>query len=766
MNYDPIHDTYSASSEVKVEPQAPDLSASSGLPPVPHHGPGFDPVASTPDRVNTETVGDRNAQFLASSSGAYENHGELPSALSKVSVDNLVASLAKLPPESRGDVSENGDSFFQRTELDFDSPDSDLEYIPGHVPSNFLHVSTGFKHLKKKDGEPFWRKDIQHDFLEELFSDDHRVFTNNFPWCEVPNAANGPKLTFAELYVRTLAESLKSSRVLRERLIKDSEMGISVSKVCLLVNAGRMNTTVNFVPDMRSALRTYHLIPSLQADPTGPSKPLQDTPRLKTILKAVCDDQCHLQTLIHLLKTPPEAKPNTNVIKIIFLMSTFFQQIPYHYDSEFDLDTFLEKLRLVKLPAGPQNKFLEFFLNDEIHPKNRARRFLWLMYTYLETSFTAEELEKNPFNPRVIPPLEYIPDAELKNFDIDTDFEIEYAKKMYHTRMTHLHEEINNTNPKRGNRSKRERQKIRSQLILEHSFKTGEELPEELLMADKDLDNTLGGEQSFIDEKDTEMADVVEEAIKAPPRVLNDRAKRKKPTPSVGSLVDDSKRSTDTDSNWINIDFPIPNLSALTKKYAAFTKKIPVKSLERDCPLALLQKIALAEKTKSLLSQVIKKYPDFAGKREETMQWINRYFQYKKSDAPGLVGLEWEDIRSDLVNGIETYTYQQLGKNLMAQDDVLDDGPLDKLEGEAPRGGYSQLESQIGDAISGEIMDVDESNAAFSPTHDLDKANEKSRYELHMLLIILELIEQNELTKRPKTCQISFDLDNETLLFK
>ena len=41
---------------------------------------------------------------------------------------------------------------------------------------------------------------------------------------------------------------------------------------------------------MKSTLRTYHSIPSLQTCREGGTvKQLQDTPRLKSILKAVCE---------------------------------------------------------------------------------------------------------------------------------------------------------------------------------------------------------------------------------------------------------------------------------------------------------------------------------------------------------------------------------------------------------------------------------------------------------------------------------------------
>ena len=61
------------------------------------------------------------------------------------------------------------------------------------------------KHLKKDDGEPLWRKDIQYDFLKAVFDDDHKVFTNSYePEKELQS--------FADLYIDTMARSSKTSK--------------------------------------------------------------------------------------------------------------------------------------------------------------------------------------------------------------------------------------------------------------------------------------------------------------------------------------------------------------------------------------------------------------------------------------------------------------------------------------------------------------------------------------------------------------------------
>lgn len=662
--------------------------------------------------------------------------------------------------DTYGPKAEEHEHLAERADTDSASQ-MELDTEPGTLPSNFRAVSKGFKHLKKADGEPFWRKDIQHDFLHELFTDQHRVFTNNFGFCEVPHAPNGPKLTFAELYVRTLAELLKLSRVLRERLIKDTEMGIAVSKVCLLVNAGRMNTTVNFVPDMRSALRTYHSIPSLQAVQDGSSKPLQDTPRLKTILKAVCDGQDHLQTLLDVIRTPASTKPNTNVIKLIFLMSTFFQNIPFHYEDLFEHDLFLEKLRFVKALPGPQNKFMEFFLNDEIHPKNRAHRFLWLMYSYLETLFTPAELEQNPFNPRLIPPLEYITPAEAATFDIDADYEVDYAVRMYHTRMGHLNDEVNNMNPKRGNKSKRERQKIRRQLILEHDYGLHldghDDTADELMLAD-DLNHD-----------DHEALDEVEPLEEAPRTAPRDKHKRKKPTPSVGSLVDDSKKPLDAELRWENPEFPVKRLRTIRLRYALHTTDVPVGELTRDSAVAVYKKRGVVNKTKLFITQVAQIVPGFDDHRDEVLLWMQRYFQYKKATSNGLVGMEWEAIRSDLVHGVETYLYQQVGKALVVRhyDEQMEDERHESGEPELLKRESFVTGAEVlpGDMAPVDISAIDKLGGGYAAVHDFDHASERTTYEHELLAMVDDAMTQHMAFIVPRVDTMSFDLEEGTLLF-
>ena len=98
------------------------------------------------------------------------------------------------------------------------------------------------RHLKKEDGEPLWRKDIQYDFLKAVFDDEHKVFTNSYE----PDKLG--KQCFADLYIDTMSRSSKTSKVLRDKLLSDRDAAKGMAMVCLLVNIGRMNTTLNCNP--------------------------------------------------------------------------------------------------------------------------------------------------------------------------------------------------------------------------------------------------------------------------------------------------------------------------------------------------------------------------------------------------------------------------------------------------------------------------------------------------------------------------------------
>ena len=100
-----------------------------------------------------------------------------------------------------------------------------------------VYSGNKIRHLKKEDGWPLWRKDIQLEFLRCVFEDDTKCFTKP--------SDSSPGHSFADIYIDTMARSSKSSKVLKEKLLADRTGAMSMAMICLLVNVGRMNTTLN-----------------------------------------------------------------------------------------------------------------------------------------------------------------------------------------------------------------------------------------------------------------------------------------------------------------------------------------------------------------------------------------------------------------------------------------------------------------------------------------------------------------------------------------
>jgi hypothetical protein len=103
-------------------------------------------------------------------------------------------------------------------------------------PQSFFSGSK-IKHLKKADGIPLWRADIQYEFLHEVFHNKLPVFTNVYD--------NKKGCCFADIYIDAMARSSKTSKILRDKLLTERENALNMAMVCLLVNVGRMNTTLN-----------------------------------------------------------------------------------------------------------------------------------------------------------------------------------------------------------------------------------------------------------------------------------------------------------------------------------------------------------------------------------------------------------------------------------------------------------------------------------------------------------------------------------------
>jgi len=100
-----------------------------------------------------------------------------------------------------------------------------------------VYSGNKIRHLKKEDGVPLWRKDIQYDFLKFVFEDNKKVFH------KASDSTSGH--TFADIYLDAMAKSSKCSKILKDKLLTERAAAINMAMVCLLVNVGRMNTTLN-----------------------------------------------------------------------------------------------------------------------------------------------------------------------------------------------------------------------------------------------------------------------------------------------------------------------------------------------------------------------------------------------------------------------------------------------------------------------------------------------------------------------------------------
>lgn len=262
--------------------------------------------------------------------------------------------------------------------------------------------------IKRNDAEPLTREDVQFDLLHYIFSDKTAAFTSTTP-------GKATKITFSELYINALYSSAKCSKVLKDKMIDTPAFATELAKFSLLTNVGRINTTMAFFPEMKTALRTYHPVPSLQKTDGN----AQDAPRIKNCLKAALLPS-ELKTIPP--STPEEIlakgqagqKPPTSVVNLIFVLSNHAAPLAVvHFDGSLNfLDLFLPRKGLA---SG-----------------DRSRVFLWLMFHYLE-----DPEGPNPWdddyskaNRSKVPKMRYLSEAEQNKENIDTQEEIEWGRKM------------------------------------------------------------------------------------------------------------------------------------------------------------------------------------------------------------------------------------------------------------------------------------------------------------------------------------------------
>lgn len=175
---------------------------------------------------------------------------------------------------------------------------------------------------------------------------------------------------------------------------------------------------------MRAQLRTYHAIPSLQAHQDAHAyKQLQDAPRLKSILKGGAEDREEPNSIEKIKGM--SSVPRTNPVNLIFLICQAAQKVA---DLHF--------------PDGKE--FHSLVMRTEFSSKSRANAFLWIVWFFLESDFTEEGCEENPFGPGVdyglgvanqgIPRLVEMTADEAARENVDTEAEKEFGEEKRKTR--------------------------------------------------------------------------------------------------------------------------------------------------------------------------------------------------------------------------------------------------------------------------------------------------------------------------------------------
>lgn len=99
--------------------------------------------------------------------------------------------------------------------------------------------------LKRTDGEPLTRFDIQYDVLHHIFHDVQAVFTDPYP-----SGDAAAKITFRDLYIRTILHSPKATKALKDKMTESAAFAEDFAMLALLVNVGRVNTTMSCAGDM------------------------------------------------------------------------------------------------------------------------------------------------------------------------------------------------------------------------------------------------------------------------------------------------------------------------------------------------------------------------------------------------------------------------------------------------------------------------------------------------------------------------------------
>lgn len=136
---------------------------------------------------------------------------------------------------------------------------------------------------------------------------------------------------------------------------------------------------------------------------------------MKSILKGSVEDRSEPNTLSAIKEFDP---PRTNPVNLLFVICSSAQ-----------------KIAELHFPHGQE--FHDLVMKTHFSSRSRARAFLWLMWFYLESDFTEEGCEENPFGPGVdyglqvanqgVPRMEVLTKEEEAAENVDTQEEIDFG---------------------------------------------------------------------------------------------------------------------------------------------------------------------------------------------------------------------------------------------------------------------------------------------------------------------------------------------------
>lgn len=112
-------------------------------------------------------------------------------------------------------------------------------------------------------------------------------------------------------------------------------------------------------------------------------------------------------------------RPRTNPVNLIFVLAQYAPKVSEQH-------------------FFPPRDFFDLFMRPTLSSRSRATAFLWLIWWYLESDFSFEDSQRNPFGagvagddgplPPRVPPMEILTEDQAELENIDTEEEKEYGE--------------------------------------------------------------------------------------------------------------------------------------------------------------------------------------------------------------------------------------------------------------------------------------------------------------------------------------------------